>query len=102
MLFSKSKMRERKENEWRWDKEGEAVGNFVSFIIIQEGGIYLIPKQDSTQKFLRSRLLGKKLYVKWEDVSVIKIPQYKGLHVKDLLRFAENKISIYVPSLLWL
>ena len=51
-------------------------------------------KQDSTQK-LRSILLGTILYVKWEDVSVIKIPQYKGLQFKGLLRFAEHKISIY-------
>ena len=69
-------------------------------VLAREGGIYLPPKQDSTQKFLRSILLGAKLYVKWEDVKVIKVPQHKGLQVKDLLKFAGQKINIskYLPD----
>ena len=51
-------------------------------VLVREGGIYLPPKQDSTQKFLRSILLGAKLYVKWEEVKIIKVPQYKGLQVR--------------------
>ena len=66
----------------------------------REGNIYLPSKQDSTQQFLRSIMLGVKQYVKWEDVSVIKVPQYKELHIKDLLRFATTKINIkrYLPD----
>ena len=69
-------------------------------VLVQEGSIYLPPKQDSTQKILRSIMLGSKLYVKWGDVAVVKVPQYKGLHVKDLLRFAATKINIkkYLPD----
>ena len=33
-------------------------------VLAREGNIYLPSKQDSTQKFLRSILLGTKLYVK--------------------------------------
>ena len=59
-----------------------------------EGNIYLYPKQDSTQQFLWSMMFGVKQLVKWEDANVIKVPQYKGLHVKDLLRFATTNINI--------
>ena len=69
-------------------------------VLVQEGNIYLPPKQDSTQKYLRSIMLGNKLYVKWEKVLVIKVPQYKGLHAKDLLKFASSKLKInkYLPD----
>ena len=42
----------------------------------------------------------KKLYVEWSNVKVIKAPQYKGLHVKDLLRYASTKVNIekYLPD----
>ena len=39
-------------------------------------------------------MLGIKLYVKCSNVIVIKVPHYKGLHVKDLLKFAESKVNI--------
>ena len=35
----------------------------LSNVLKREGNIYLPPKQDSTQKLLRSILLGTKLYV---------------------------------------
>ena len=43
---------------------------------------------------------GKKRYFKCEDVKVIKIPKYKGLRVREILSFAEEKISIaqYLPE----
>ena len=63
-------------------------------VLTREGNIYLPPKQDSTQKFLRSIMLGNKLYIKCDDVAVIKVPQYKGLFVKDLLKFASTKVNI--------
>ena len=69
-------------------------------VLTREGSIYLPPKQDSTQKFLRSIIMGNKLYVKCEDVIVIKVPQYNGLHVKDILKFASTKVNIkkYLPD----
>ena len=33
-------------------------------LLTREGDIYLPPKQDSTQKFLKDIMLGNKLYVK--------------------------------------
>ena len=39
-------------------------------------------------------MLGKKNYVKRKNVNVIKVLQYKGLSVKDRLRFAERHIHI--------
>ena len=33
-------------------------------LLAREGNIYLPPKQDSSKKFLRSIMLGSKLYVK--------------------------------------
>ena len=64
----------------------------AEFYICWKGRQHLFPpKQHSTQKFLRNKLLGTKLYVKWDDVTVIKVPQYKGLFVRDLLKFAATK-----------
>ena len=44
--------------------------------------------------------MGNKLHVKCEDVIVIKVPQYNGLHVKDILKFASTKVNIkkYLPD----
>ena len=64
-------------------------------VLMREGNVYLPPKQDATQKYLRELLLGKKSYVKWSEVIVIQVPQYKGLRVKDLLNFAESEFEIH-------
>ena len=69
-----------------------------------KGGQHLFPpKQDSTQKFLRSKLLGTKLCVKWDDVTVIKVTQFKGLFVREILKFTATKINTkrYVPDYLY-
>ena len=66
-----------------------------------KGGQHLFPpKQDSTQKFLRSKLLGTKLCVKWDDVTVIKVLQFKGPFVREILKFAATIINTkrYVPD----
>ena len=69
-------------------------------MLTREGDLYLPPKQNSTQRFLRDIMLGKKLYLNCKDISVIKVPQYKGLHVKDILKFASSKVDIkmYIPD----
>ena len=35
---------------------------------------------------------GKKSYIKWEEVKVIKVPQYKDLTVRGMLNFANRNI----------
>ena len=64
-------------------------------VLMREGNVYLPPKQDATQKYLRELLLGKKSYVKWNEAIVIQVPQYKGFRVKDLLNFAESEFEIH-------
>ena len=58
------------------------------------GKIYLNPKPDSTQKFLREVMNESKLYIKCSNVDVIKVLHYKQLNVRDLLRFASSKVNI--------
>ena len=69
-------------------------------VLTREGNVYLPPKQYSTQKFLRKIMLGTKLYIKLNEVKVIKAPQYKGLYFKDLLNFAATKVNTknYLPD----
>ena len=38
--------------------------------------------------------MGKKRYIKSEDIRLIKVPQYKGLTVKNILEFAKKNIHI--------
>ena len=64
-------------------------------VLIREGNIYLPPKQDATQKYLRELLLGKKQYIRWSEVIVVQVPQYKGLRINDLIKFAETKFEIH-------
>ena len=63
-------------------------------MLTREGKVYLPPKQDATQSFLREIMMGKKKYVSRENVKVIKLPQYKGLAVRDILNFANRNIHI--------
>ena len=37
---------------------------------------------------------GEKRYIKLNKVLVIQVPQYKGLYVKDIMKFARSKIKI--------
>ena len=62
--------------------------------------MYLPPIKDCTQKYLRSIMRGDKLYVKWSDISVIKVPQYKGLRVEDIIKFASRSVNTkpYLPE----
>ena len=42
----------------------------------------------------------KKLYLNCKEISVIKVPQYKELHVKNILKFTSSKVDIkmYIPD----
>ena len=68
-------------------------------LLIRECEIYLQPKQDSTQKFLKDIMHGKKLYLKCNKINVIKVPQYKGLRVKDLIKFAVTNETLMIICL---
>ena len=37
---------------------------------------------------------GNKFYLKCEQVTVIKVPQYKGLRGKDIIQFASTQLDI--------
>ena len=63
-------------------------------LLAREGKIYLPPKQDSTQSYLRDIMLGEKLYLNWDQIAVIKVPQYKGLRVNEIIEFASGHIDI--------
>ena len=69
-------------------------------ILATEGGVYLPPMQDATQKYLRDLLRGHKLYIKWKEVKLVHVPQYKGLRVKEILIYAKTKVNIsrYLPD----
>ena len=64
-------------------------------ILIREGNIYLPPASECTQKYLRQIMNGTKEYLKWDSIKIAKIPQYKGLRVRDIISFAATKIDIY-------
>ena len=57
-------------------------------ILSREGNVYLHPKRDIAQNYLRDLLRGEKLYVKMNKVVVVNVPQYEGLRVRDLFRLA--------------
>ena len=69
-------------------------------VLIRDGGIYLPPKQEATQKYLRSIMNGTKNYLNWKNIMVIKVPHYKGLTVKDIVEFAETQVDLnsYLPD----
>ena len=43
---------------------------------------------------------GSKKYLAWKDVTVIKVPHYKGLTVKDIIEFADAHVDVhsYLPD----
>ena len=51
-------------------------------VLTREGQLYLPPEKDATQKFQRSLMQGDKMWIIWDKVKVIKIPQYEGLKSK--------------------
>ena len=69
-------------------------------ILTREGQVYLWPMQDATRQFLRQILMGEKLYLKWEQIKVVKVPHYKGLTIHYILKFASRLINIadYIPE----
>ena len=65
-------------------------------LLTREEKIYLSPsKQDATQSYLRDILRGDILHLKWSQITVIKVSQYKGLRVKDIIKFASTQLYIF-------
>ena len=64
-------------------------------VLSREGNIYLPPKRDVTQKYLRRLLHGEKQDVKWSEVIVINVPQYEGLTINNLIKFSETEFDIH-------
>ena len=56
--------------------------------------IFIFPKAGFNTKIFKRYCARKKAYIKCEDISVVKVPQYKGLRVNDLLKFTGTKINI--------
>ena len=69
-------------------------------LLSREGNIFLPPSKDWTQQFMRDLMHWDKRHIKLNKVRVIQVPQYKGLYVNDILKFAKTKIRIeeYLPE----
>ena len=66
----------------------------VYSVLTSEGGLYLPPMANCTQKFLRGVLIGDKSYIRCKDVRVIKVPHLDGLRVKGILGWARERVDI--------
>ena len=69
-------------------------------VLTTKGNIYLPPLADCNQNYLRGIWNGSKLYVKWSDVKVIKVPHLEGLRVKKILEFTFEHLDVqqYLPD----
>ena len=69
-------------------------------LLSREGKIFLPPAKDWTRQFMRELMHGTKQHIKLHKVKVIQVPQYEGLFVKDILKFAKTKVDIdeYLPE----
>ena len=69
-------------------------------VLTTEGGLYLPPKRDWTQEFLRQLMIGVKKVLQNSDVKIISVAQIKGLRVPQLLLYARSKVDIdsYLPE----
>ena len=68
-------------------------------VLTTEGGVYLPPLQEATQKYFREILIGWKQYISCKKINV---PHYKGLTVQDLPSFAELNVNIRLSSRIWI
>ena len=66
----------------------------VYIVLSVEGGIYLPPISDASQKFLKGILTGKKKYFINKGILVKRVPQIDNLRVKELISFAKQNIEI--------
>ena len=63
-------------------------------MFVREGQIYVPPKLEATQRFLRDVMMGSMKYLKCSQIKVANVPQYKGLTVRNILKFATSKTNI--------
>ena len=69
-------------------------------LLSEEGKILLPPSKDWTRQFMRELMHGSKQHIKLHKAKVIQVPQYEGLFVKNILKFAKTKVDIdqYLPE----
>ena len=69
-------------------------------VLTVEGELYLPPIVDTTQKYLKEILTGKKKYLLCKDVKISKVPHTEKLRIRDILAFALKHIEIqsYIPE----
>ena len=70
-----------------------SISEFYS-ILTNEGRLYLQPKRNWTQKFLRQLMIRKKKVLHNDDVEVINVWQIKWLRVPQILLFGRSKVDI--------
>ena len=63
-------------------------------LLTTEGNIYLPPLWDTHYKFISQIICGEKLYLKWSEIKVCKVPHLKSLSVGVMLEFARNNTNI--------
>ena len=63
-------------------------------LLTTEGNIYLLPLWDTYCKFISQIICGEKLYLKWSEIKVCKVPHLKSLSVGVILEFARNNTNI--------
>ena len=63
-------------------------------LMTTEGNIYLPPLGDTHYKFISQIMWENKLYLKWSEVRICKVPHLKTLSVGALIEFARENISI--------
>ena len=68
--------------------------------ISRDANIYLSSSQNANHKYLRSIITGRKNYIPWDRVNVIKVSQYDNLTLKQILAFAKQhaQIQTYLPE----
>ena len=69
-------------------------------VLTVEGELYLPKIADTTQKYLKEILTGKKKYLLCKDVIVVKVPHTEKLRIRDILALASKHIEIqsYIPE----
>ena len=69
-------------------------------VLTTEGDLYLPPLADWNQNYLWGIWNGDKLYIKWSEVKVIKVPHFEGLQIKKILAFAFEHFDVqqYIPD----
>ena len=63
------------------------------------GGLYLPPIVDSNKNYIQHLMTGRKKFLYWKNGKAVKIPNIKGLGIKEILEFGREhwQIDQYLP-----